>query len=148
MDRLVDQSGLADRQRISAVMAVEKAVDRPSKRRRRRATVRFDRRSRTGKRATELERLYVGLIGDAAINDPLIVNAIRRAAEIRAIAESLRARLLRADPAVSPDDLVRCERLAAQAERSLQLDRRDRETKRLPDPATYLADKIATGAAA
>jgi hypothetical protein len=49
-----------------------------------------------------------------------LASAISRASELRAICEQLRADAIRGVP-ISPDDLVRLERLSAQATRWLRL---------------------------
>jgi hypothetical protein len=71
---------------------------------------RFDRRTRTARRAKELAESYCDRLGDDA-SDPLLSAAIVRAAEPRAVAEHLRARAMQGAP-VSADDVVRMERLA------------------------------------
>jgi hypothetical protein len=124
-----------DRPRISVRSVEDAPLKQP---RRKRPMRRIDGRLRVARRVKELTQLFASRIGEAAA-DPLVVAAIKRASELRAIAESLRARLLRADPAVSPDDLVRCERLANQAERALRLDRHSQERSQVPDLKTYLA---------
>jgi hypothetical protein len=97
----------------------------PHRRRRnhRRARVRIDRRSVLGQRVTELERVFRQRLGDAAL-DPIVDTALKRAAELTALAEAASGRALRADPGVTLDDVVRLQRTAALAVHRLHLDRK------------------------
>jgi hypothetical protein len=124
-------------------MSVQLTAVRPAKdRRRTRPIAPFDKRTRTGRRASELAKVYAACIGESA-NDPITETAIRRASELRALSEALRARALRGDEMVSADDIVRVERLAEQAERALRLDQRERERERVPSLADYLKQQHA-----
>jgi hypothetical protein len=120
-----------DRNGISAPSVGNKSPKR------RRPVAPFDRRLRLGRRVSEFERVFISIIGDAAKDNPILRAAIRRAAELKALAESLRSRALRGDD-VSADDIVRVERLSAAAERALKLDQCEREKSDPPSLADYL----------
>jgi hypothetical protein len=109
-----------------------------AQRRTKRSRHRLDRRVRPARNVLKLIELYSARLGKDA-SDPLLQAAIVRAAELRAVAEDLRSQVLRGE-SVSADDLVRCERLAAAAERALHLDRRQRDTT--PTLQDYLASKV------
>jgi hypothetical protein len=68
----------------------------------------------------------------------LLLTAIERAATLQALAEDAAARALRADPAISLDDVVRLSRLAENATRRLRLDQRN-ATQATPTLSSYLA---------
>jgi hypothetical protein len=87
------------------------------------------------RRSRELAELYRSCLGDAA-NDPSMTIAIAKASELGALAEDMRARALRGET-VSADDIVRVQRLADAAVRSLHLDHK-REPNR-PSLKDYLA---------
>jgi hypothetical protein len=83
---------------------------------------RLDTRTRAGRRARELREYYAAVLAADGrdVSAVELISAILRAAELQAISEHLRADALRGRP-VSPDDLVRLERLSAQALRALRL---------------------------
>jgi hypothetical protein len=108
----------------------------------RRKPTRLDHRTRVGRRAGELREHFTALL-DAAGRDVSAVelaSAISRAAELQAISEQLRADALRGLP-ISPDDLVRLERLSAQAVRWLRLS--NAVSKPAPSLAEYLQQQAA-----
>ena len=102
-----------------AVTSETPAKLKPNKRR---SLVRIDRRYALGRRVTQLESVFRQRLGDAAL-DPIVDTAVRRAAEVTALAEEASARALRNDPRVSLDDVVRLQRTAAMAVHRLHLDR-------------------------
>jgi hypothetical protein len=82
----------------------------------------YDRRTLLGRRITALAETFRRRIGfEEVAADPVLAAAVERAARLTGLAEQLSA--LCADPAVSPDDVVRMSRLADQAVRRLHLDR-------------------------
>src|SRR4051812_21219537 len=95
---------------------------KPAAKNKRRAPVRFDARSFLGRRVKALATSFRERLGDAS--DPLLLDAVERAAELQALAEDATARALRGDPAASLDDLVRLTRCADLAVRRLNLDRK------------------------
>jgi hypothetical protein len=103
----------------AAVTSIAPAKPRPNKRR---VKVRIDKRYALGRRVKELEATFRARLGADAL-DPVTDTAIRRAAEMVALAEAASARALRADPRVSMDDVVRLQRAADLAVRRLHLDR-------------------------
>jgi hypothetical protein len=82
----------------------------------------IDRRTKVGRRMTELARLYRARLGDA-VSDPVVALSVQRAAELQALAEDLRWRALRGDPDATPNAVVRITRLADLSVKRLQLDR-------------------------
>jgi hypothetical protein len=94
----------------------------------------FDRRTRTGRRAVQLAATFSQRLGDDA-GDPILQVQVERAARLVAFSEHLSARALRADPAISPDDVVRASRAADHAMRRLHL---DRHVRRPPTLAEYI----------
>jgi hypothetical protein len=107
-------------------------------RNKRRARVWIDKRSALGRRVTQLTATFRARIGLDANPDPLLLAAIERAAQLQALAEAARARALRADPKVTLDDVVRLNRLAEHAVRSLRLDRHN--TKQAPSLGALLRE--------
>jgi hypothetical protein len=94
------------------------AKPKPNKRR---APALIDKRFALGRRVKQLTAIFRARLGaDAA--DPVLDAAVRRAAEIAALAEHLRARALRGED-VSPDDVLRMTRSADLLTRRLHLDR-------------------------
>jgi hypothetical protein len=73
-------------------------------------------------RARALAQLYASRLGEAA-SDPIVARTIQKAAELQALADELRQRRLKGDEGVSPDDIVRLDRLADISVKRLQLDR-------------------------
>jgi hypothetical protein len=99
-------------------------------------------RSALGKRIRRLADTFaVGLGGWAALTD-IQVAAVRRAAELAAIAETARARMLAGDQAVSLDDLVRVDAASDRALRRLGI-KPGAPRSNEPDLATYLANLAA-----
>jgi len=88
----------------------------------RRSPVRIDYRKRVGKRARELSQHFAAAITASGreLSVELVV-AIGKAGELVALAEDLRARMLRAAPGANADDLVRLQRLADASVRRLNL---------------------------
>jgi hypothetical protein len=110
--------------------SVDPAVSPPRRRKRGPKPPRhvFDRRTRVGRRAVELAKAFCQTLGVDA-SDLALAAAIRRAAEVTALAEHLRARALRGED-VSPDDVLRMSRTSDALIRRLHLDRH-----RSPAPA-------------
>ena len=113
------------------------SITPPKRRNHRRARVRVDRRYALGRRVGKIAQHFRERLGSDA-DDPITSAAIQRAAELAALAESARARALRADPSVSMDDVVRLSRAADLAVRRLQLDRHKAAGQSL---AEYLASR-------
>jgi hypothetical protein len=91
------------------------------RRRKRRKPTRLDHRTRVGRRAGELSRHFAkALTGSGRELSIELTVAIGKAAELVALVEDMRARALRGVD-VSPDDLVRMQRVADQAVRRLAL---------------------------
>jgi hypothetical protein len=86
-----------------------------------RARVRLDRRFAAGRRVKELVGVFRQRLG-ADADDPLLAANVERAAELVALSELLRAKALSGQ--APADDVVRTTRLADQAVRRLQLERR------------------------
>jgi hypothetical protein len=82
----------------------------------------FDKRTLLGRRVVELAATFSARLGEDA-SDPILQVQVERAARLVAYSEQLSARALRADPAVSPDDVIRASRAADHAMRRLNLDR-------------------------
>jgi hypothetical protein len=88
----------------------------------RRSPVRIDYRKRVGKRARELSQYFTAAI--VASGRELTVDLTERvmkASELTALAETMRAKMLRGEADVCADDLVRVTRLADTAVRRLAL---------------------------
>ena len=104
----------------------------------RRSPVRIDYRKRVGKRARELSQHFTAAISASGreLSVELVV-AIDKASELVALAEDLRARMLRAEPGANADDLVRLQRLADASVRRLNLP--TSANKQTPTLAEYLA---------
>jgi hypothetical protein len=114
-----------------AANPAESTAVRPRKRLR----AAIDHRTRMGRRARELVRLYRDRMGDTA--DELTVSAaIVAAAEMQSLAEDLRRRALRGEP-IPPDDVVRTQRTADLMVRRL-VDRPQPQ----PDPDHALAEYL------
>ena len=97
----------------------------------------IDGRTRIGRRARALIRLYCTRLGSDA-DDPILANAIQRTAQLVALCEDLTARSLRGQD-IPPDDIVRMNRLCDLQLRRLKLDRH------APQPATSLGDILRQG---
>jgi hypothetical protein len=84
---------------------------------------RLDGRSRIMKRAAQLAAHYMTLLTEAGreTTSVSLAMAIMSTAELVAISEDMRTRLLRAEAGVKADDLVRMQRLADASVRSLAL---------------------------
>lgn len=104
----------------------------------RRSPVRIDYRTRVGSRARLLSQHFSEAITASGreLSVELVV-AIDKAGELVALAEDLRARMLRAEPGANADDLVRLQRLADASVRRLSLP--TSANKRTPSLAEYLA---------
>jgi hypothetical protein len=107
-----------------------KSTNRPSK-------MVIDGRSQTSRRLRDLADQFADGLGGWPQLSELRATQVRAAAELVAIAEQLRADRLRGLP-VSPDDIVRTDRLAHLAVRRLGLDRK-REPAEAPNLRVYLA---------
>jgi hypothetical protein len=81
---------------------------------------RFDGRSPTAVRIRALVRQYTAAVGDGASN-PMMAAAIKRAAELQALAEEARAKAVR-NGTFDPIALARIEGVADRAVRRLRLD--------------------------
>lgn len=121
--------------RSAAVTGGKPARPKPNKRR---ARVLIDKRYALGRRVKELTATFRARIGPDA-DDPITDAAIRRAAETVALSEDLRARMLRGEPNVSPDDVLRTTRAADTLTRRLQLDRHKPQPS-TPSLAAYLRE--------
>jgi hypothetical protein len=87
-----------------------------------------------GRRLRDLaDQLAANLGGWQQLND-LQIAAVRKAAELTALAEDARARRLNGDTSITLDDLVRVDRLAAQAVRQLL----DKPPEPAEDPWDFL----------
>jgi hypothetical protein len=104
----------------------------------RRSPVRIDYRRRVGRRARELNQHFAAAVTASGreLSIELTV-AVGKAAELVALAEDLRARMLRADPSANADDVVRLQRLADASVRRLNLP--SAASKPAPTLAEYLA---------
>lgn len=108
---------------VAASMPLDTVKSAAKKRNKGHPPRRIDRRSKLGQRVTELETVFRQRLGDAAL-DLIVDTAIRRAAELTALAEAASGRALRSDPKVTLDDVVRLQRSAASAVHRLHLDRK------------------------
>jgi hypothetical protein len=111
---------------------VSRAVAAKTTRQGKRAPVLIDKRLAIGRRIKQLAgefRVRLGLDAE----DPLLLTAIERAAQLQALAEQAAARALRGDPKVAYDDVVRLSRLADHAMRRLNLDRHKTRPPTLPE---------------
>jgi hypothetical protein len=102
-----------------------------------RARVLIDKRLAIGRRIKQLTATFRARVGFDVDQDPVLLTAIDKAAQLTALAEDAAARALRADPKVTLDDVVRLTRLADLSVRRLHLDRHN--TKQPPSLADYLA---------
>ena len=111
--------------------------DRPPRKRRKwYPRYKFDRRSRIGRRSDALFKSFTAQLGSDV--PPELAVKIVSACELTALAESYRAAFVRGEATVPLDDLVRLERLAHAAVRSLHLDRCN-ATQKQPSLTDYLA---------
>jgi hypothetical protein len=103
--------------------------------------VRLDRRTKIAQRATRLRATYFAILEQAGrdMGSVELITALDRAAELQAIAESLRAAALRGRAVF--DDLVRLERVSAQALRALRLP--SAADKQGPSLSDYLQQQAA-----
>jgi hypothetical protein len=101
---------------------------------------RIDARTRAGRRARELREYFTAILAGAGrdVSAVELASAVSRAAELQAISESMRADAVRGLP-ISADDLVRIERLSAQATRWLRLPTAAASKNATPTLAEYLA---------
>jgi hypothetical protein len=113
----------------------------PSRIRRRRSRYRkvdeLDLRTRAGRRARELIRVFETALGGAITDGQRL--AVHRAALLTSLAEDKRARSLAGEP-INLDDLVRIDRLAMQAVRLLGIDLLS-QPKSVPSLADYVRSK-------
>jgi hypothetical protein len=110
--------------------------DRPPRKRRKwYPRYKFDRRSRIGRRSDALFKSFTAQLGSDV--PPELAVKVVSACELTALAESYRAAFVRGEATVPLDDLVRLERLAHAAVRSLYLDRRNATQQ--PKLSDYLA---------
>jgi hypothetical protein len=124
----------ARRQAYEARRQVPPAKRKPNKRR---ARVSIDKRSVLGRRVTQLTAIFRQRLGPDA-EDPVLDAAIR-AAETTALAEDLRARMLRGER-VDPDDVLRTTRAADALTRRLHLDRHKPQQQAGPSLADILRE--------
>src|SRR5262245_17092092 len=104
----------------------------------RRSPVRIDYRKRVGKRARELSQHFTAaLVGSGRELTVDLTERVMKASELTALAEDMRAKMLRGEADVCADDLVRVTRLADTAVRRLNLPSAD--SKAAPSLAEYLA---------
>ena len=82
---------------------------------------RVDGRSKAAKRVKELAASYIARLGGRKVDAATLV-AVRKAAELAALAEELRGRALRGE-AVDLGEMVKVEGVAGRAARALGLDR-------------------------
>ena len=108
----------------------------PRKRRKWYPRYKFDRRSRIGRRSDALFKSFTAQLGSDV--PPELAVKVVSACELTALAEQYRAAFVRGEATVPLDDLVRLERLAHAAVRSLHLDKRN-TTQTTPTLSTYLA---------
>jgi hypothetical protein len=98
---------------------------------------RYDGRSQLGCRIRVLTAEYLRMIGDHSIvPDLMLVAAVKRAAELQALAEDCRAKAVR-DGTFDPVALARIEGIADRAKRALNL------SVRKPEPEMTIADYAA-----
>ena len=97
----------------------------------------LDGRTRAAKRARKLATKFEREIGGKITTAMRI--AIERAAGLVVVAEDARARRLSGDIAISLEDLVRCDRVAASAVRALGLDKRREPAKPSMPPLSELS---------
>jgi hypothetical protein len=117
-----------------ATLALQQQPPR-KKRRKYYPRYKFDRRSRIGRRSDALFKSFTQQLGSNV--PPELAVKVVAACELTALAESYRAAFVRGEATVPLDDLVRLERLAHAAVRSLRLDRRD--VTQTPTLSDYLA---------
>ncbi|MGX5803494.1 hypothetical protein ACWGS9_19915 [Bradyrhizobium sp. Arg314] len=79
----------------------------------------LDRRTSEWTRRAELIALFTKALGGPVA--PLLASRIEKAAELAVVAERTRARLLAGEAGITVDDVVRAERVAALAERALNI---------------------------
>jgi hypothetical protein len=108
----------------------------PRKRRKWYPRYKFDRRSRIGRRSDALFKSFTAQLGTEV--PPELAVKVVSACELTALAEQYRAAFVRGEATVPLDDLVRLERLAHAAVRSLHLDQRKARQKQ-PSLSAYLA---------
>jgi hypothetical protein len=119
----------------AAVTSIAPAKPKPNKRR---ARVQIDKRFALGRRVKQLTAIFRQRLG-ADAEDPVLDAAIRRAAETTALAEDLRARMLRGER-VDPDDVLRTTRAADALTRRLHLDRHNKPQQAGPSLADILRE--------
>ena len=101
----------------------------------------IDGRTPLGRRLRDIaDQLAAGLGGWSALTE-LQAAAVRKAAELAALAEDARAKRLKGDTTITLDDVVRLDRLAEQSVRRLGLPSAAGEPAETPAPdlRTYLA---------
>lgn len=122
-------------------------AERPSagaRKRRRRSPVlaRIDRRTRTARRAAEIERDLIKAMGGPAEMTPVLKANVLRAAELMAIAEHARATALRSGgTVVDLEALTKVESTADRALRRLPVKAGGKPASARNDLAAYLASK-------
>jgi hypothetical protein len=113
------------------------SVARRSDRERRR----YDGRSSTACRIRAMIKEYTSVLGDAA-SGSIMAGAIRRAAELQALAEEARAAAVR-NGTFDPVALARIEGIADRAKRALNLDRKREPDDGVSDLDRYLQNREA-----
>jgi len=110
----------------ATIISTDTALDAGCKQRKRRRSAprkSLDGRTWIAKRMRVLREHYLSALGDRNLTVDL-EGRISKAAELSALAEDLRARMLRGERDVCADDLVRMQRLADASVRALGLDRK------------------------
>jgi hypothetical protein len=98
------------------------------KRDRKLTLTKVDKRGRFGKRVAELKAIFIAALGDEAGLSAMKRLRVEKAAQLTAIAELARGDFMR-DGTGTLDDIVRCERKAEQAVRSLGISEAKREKR-------------------
>jgi hypothetical protein len=111
----------------------------PKRRNHRRARARFDKRYAIGRRVKQLMAIFRDRLGPDA-DDPVTNAAVMRCAEVTALAEVTRGKMLRGER-VSTETVLRLSRTADLLTRKLGLDRAKPRELALPDPLEYARER-------
>jgi hypothetical protein len=122
---------------VAKRVATTRAVAGRPTRNGKRAPVSIDKRFVIGRRIKQLTAAFCARVGADVDQDPVLLAAVEKAAQLTALAEDAAAKATRADPKVSLDDVVRLTRLADISVRRLRLDQRN--VKQPPKLSDYLA---------
>jgi hypothetical protein len=109
-------------------MPPPKSAVKVYKRDRKLTLTKVDKRGRFGKRVAELKAIFIAALGDEAGLSAMKRLRVEKAAQLTAIAELARGDFMR-DGTGTLDDIVRCERKADQAVRSLGISEAKREKR-------------------